>query len=119
MLVPTAKPRTLLLSIVLGQGWTGWWDRLISDSHRQADVMHCSRTVKLINDQSIIGLTHRKNHSNQNPAASCDFFPPARREGAGVGCGVSPDHSHMQSMEYVLLLIQVTTHFIWVLLGPQ
>ena len=86
-----------------------------------ADVKHCSHTVKLINDQSIIGLTHRKNHSNQNPAASCDFFPPARREGAGVGCGVgvSPDHSHMQSMEYVLLLIQVTTHFIWILLGPQ
>ena len=45
-----------------------------------ADVKHCSHTVKLINDQSIIGLTHRKNHSNQNPAASCDFFPPARRE---------------------------------------
>ena len=39
--------------------------------------------------------------------------------GAGVGCGVNLNHSHMQSMEYVLLLIQVTTHFIWILLGPQ
>ena len=73
---------SLLLSNVLGQGWTGWWDRFTSGSHRQADVKHCSHTVKLINDQSIIGLTHRKNHSNQNPAVSCDFFPPARREGS-------------------------------------